>query len=114
MRLKPLKTVKYSDPVKVLKAAMRLLSNKNRWTKGYYARNAMNLGVNADDHYAVKFCAAGACRRYSDMSGAVSFLDKATASHDVTQINDARKTSHAKILRKFRHAIRLAEKEKQQ
>lgn len=114
MRLKPLKTVKYSDPVKVLNAAMRLLSNKNRWTKNAYAKDAMGLPTNVDSPRAVQFCAVGACQKYSNGSFAHRYLHAATACGDVVAINDDRKTSHAKILRKFRHAIRLAEKAKQQ
>lgn len=111
--LRPVRATKPARATSILRMAMRLISNPKRWLKGREAISNYGLSCNANSPKAIRFCALGAIRKFGDTGEAESWLNQTCRGEDIVEINDDPKTSHAKIIRKFGHAIKLASKDRQ-
>jgi hypothetical protein len=104
--------------VDVLRAARERISDPERWTTGYYARNAYGDEVVANSPAACQWCAVGAVLAETDLDlglslhlsplakAAKEYLDRAGP---VLDVNDDR--GHAATLELYEQAIELAEAE---
>lgn len=110
--------------VKVLEKAMGLISRPKDWIQHAAAQVASGEIVRPLDAMACKFCATGAVHRaaqaFSDrvrdrveqvLQAAVPVAFKRRHVGYIG-FNDSPDTTHAKILRLFRRAIKLAQREK--
>lgn len=102
--------------VQVLREARALISDPERWSKGWFAKDSGRHHVSPCDPRAVRWCALGAVRHASQEKGwmgAKRLLDRAVPSH-IVSVNDAkgnRAEVHAQVLAAFDRAIELAEAE---
>ena len=105
--------------VEILEKARDLISDPERWAKGYYAHDKDGDYVPPRDGNACKWCAAGATIVVSpdddndDSRHALALLQKALPSGFLfaTNYNDRPTTTHADILALFDRAIELAKAE---
>lgn len=117
--------------VEVLTEARELITPPERWTRGWYARDAEGREVDATDPNAVCFCSIGAlCRAEGRFEPGVSpvateYLIEATGSEDtfgILDFNDGKlpdpwskprhaPARHRKVLAAFDRAIELANQE---
>lgn len=86
----------------VLKGARELLSDPEKWTQGWYARDAEGRPADdGNDPRAVCWCIWGACEKvagdWSKTHGATQALDSCAGGHAPT-LNDAAGTTHTEIL----------------
>lgn len=118
-------------PIKILKAARKLLTKKQRWTKDTLARDKYGKPVLSYSSNAHSFCALGAIGRVSGRSNGRSNLDKVWGTYgsapeearsflrkairkltgrsmDIYYWNDAKKRTHKQVLKTFDKAIELA------
>lgn len=100
----------------VLVKARRLLSNKEKWTQGYFARNAKGKECSPTSSAAVCFCALGAVRKVSKCRNypVESYLHKNTkkivgVDSSVVKINDFH--GYDKTIKLFDESIKKLEKE---
>lgn len=101
-----------------LKKARALISNRERWTQGAFARDEYGAPVGTIDEYAVCWCAHGAVRRVSPSK----FWDKAFHTLDrsvlrtrdeksgtILSYNDQHGRKHEDVIARFDDAIRRLE-----
>lgn len=109
------------SPMEILKAAKERISDPERWTRGWFARNGAGHRVEASSPNAVCYCAAGSLYaeeaiplradivELADGRPAFECLISAAAPRTISYINDH--DGHAATLAMFDRAIQLAEQE---
>jgi hypothetical protein len=91
-----------------LKAMRELLSDKNRWTQVFTARDAKGEQVPSDSPSAVCWCLLGAANKITQYKHQYSLIRKALNVNDVAHFNDTH--THAEVLAKLDDAIKATEK----
>ena len=102
------------ETVEILEKARALISDKNRWAKGYFAKDKAGRNCSTRSQDAVCFCSLGAlCKvmdiHFMDVTGkpATEALRKEVpAGTDIAGFNDS--GSHAEVLALFDRAIAAA------
>ena len=99
--------------VGALKAAMRLIGNKKRWTTGNFAVNKHDVQVDPLKNTAIAWCALGSLQKVDGPReyDAKLFLEEAALKKyrtDPATINDI--LGHRAVMTMFRHAIKRAER----
>lgn len=103
-------------PKEQLQAARELLSDKARWTTGWFAHDKDNEEVDSGDPAAVCWCAFGAINKVAERfiergEGANEFLERAALEIGGTPSNPARvndRLGYEATLQMFDRAIELA------
>lgn len=104
--------------VSILKKAKALIRNPKRWCQGNWAQTKTGRGTNARSRYACKWCATGAVRKiapgYFMQGDVISFLDNACRAGSIVEVNDSpgAKRAHARVMKAYDRAIKLAKKYK--
>lgn len=94
----------------ILVKAKELLSDPNKWYRGYFAVNDRGQIVASGDTDACKWCMVGALRKVSP-AGNSSITNEAenqleqTLCKSVPVFNDARDTTHQDVMHAFDRAI---------
>ena len=96
-----------------LTEARKLIKNKKNWTKGAFARDALDQPVSPFSPNAVCFCGVGALYR---VTGCSTFaappgyheICRAARRTNFAGFNDANKRTHAEVLAAFARAIKAA------
>lgn len=112
-----MKKSEWKRVIKGLKAARKLLSKPERWTKCEAARDEAGMTVDPCSDSAVCFCVLGAVSK----TMAETSLDERCAAdrclgdalrgyHSIIAFNDNAKTKHKQIMSLFDRAIKRAEK----
>lgn len=98
-----------------LKAARRLLSKPERWTKGWFAKDKDGADVSELSKHATCFCPEGAIYRSAPgllETDALAALERGLPKqwYSVPLWNDAPRRTHAQVLRLFDRAIEAERK----
>ena len=116
--------------VDILTRAKAIVTHKDNWTQGEYARNARGNQVQSDDPTAVCWCASGAIERAGGNIGTTNYAHQQPTGtaicafaqtlpddhwdgalvplHAVVNFNDADSTSHSDVLAAFDKSIKEA------
>lgn len=99
-------------PSEVLRKARALIEKPERWTKGWFSRDADGAEVSSSNQEAVCWCSVGAIwhavgNDYQGLYAARAFLAEAIDDDDVTKWND--RSTHEAVVAAFDRAIALAE-----
>ena len=102
----------HRDYLYTLRAARELISDRNRWTTGFYARDVQGYPVDVDSPKACQFCAIGALYKswnyFPGIDGLLCFMQKHTQGKGISEINDHH--GHAATLALFDRVIAFIEK----
>lgn len=108
--------------INVITKARRLLSKKEKWTRGDYATDKNGQSVDPKEKKAVCFCAIGAVERYADDASVQYELDKTArqlypqdtlgGTYGIVRVNDhGGPRARLKVLRVFDKTIERLQKE---
>ncbi len=114
-------------PSEVLQAALDVIEfHPEKWAKGYFAYDKYHNQTGADDPDAVCWCSVGLIQNVigpyvTYTSPALTYLckavgrekKKATANISIPRYQDAKKTTHADVVRWFKAAVELAKKDEE-